>query len=88
LLSTDGVPDVPFSGTQASSDARGYAVIGAVSPFSTFDARVNTNRASLQTTVSNPVQRVVLTDGAIGYVHFDTTHGRNALVVLRLPSGK
>ncbi|WP_455778163.1 fimbria/pilus outer membrane usher protein [Burkholderia stabilis] len=88
LVSTDGVADVPFSGSQTHSDGRGYAVLGAISPFSTFDARVNTNRASLQTTVANPVQRVVLTDGAIGYVHFDTAHGESALVALMLPSGK
>ncbi|WP_199029210.1 fimbria/pilus outer membrane usher protein [Ralstonia sp. ASV6] len=88
LVSSDGVPDVAFSGSQARTDARGYAVIGSVAPFNPYDARVNTNAMSLETTVANPVQRVVLTDGAIGFLRFDATHGSNALVALTLPSGK
>ncbi|ANJ75577.1 fimbrial biogenesis outer membrane usher protein [Ralstonia insidiosa] len=88
LVSSDGVPDVAFSGSQARTDARGYAVIGSVAPFNPYDARVNTKAMSLETTVANPVQRVVLTDGAIGFLRFDATHGSNALVALTLPSGK
>nr|WP_212635776.1 fimbria/pilus outer membrane usher protein [Ralstonia insidiosa] len=88
LVSSDGVPDVAFSGSQARTDARGYAVIGSVAPFNPYDARVNTKVMSLETTVANPVQRVVLTDGAIGFLRFDATHGSNALVALTLPSGK
>ncbi|OLL28250.1 fimbrial protein [Burkholderia sp. SRS-W-2-2016] len=88
LVSTDGVSDVPLTGTQAKTNRAGYAVIGAVSPFDTFNAQVNTNKLALDTQVTNPVQRLVLTDGAIGYVHFDAARGRNALVELNDADGK
>lgn len=88
LVSADGVPGVAFAGTQARTDSRGYAVIGSVAPFNIYDARINTKRTSLETTVNNPVQRVVLTDGAIGFLRFDTTHGSNVLVALIDAAGK
>ncbi|MFD0878766.1 fimbria/pilus outer membrane usher protein [Variovorax dokdonensis] len=88
LVSTDGVAEVPLFGGQARTNDRGYAVIGSISPFNTYDARVNTNKLSLQTQVTHPVQRLVLTDGAIGYVHFDAAEGRNVQAVLALPDGK
>ncbi|WP_233856745.1 fimbria/pilus outer membrane usher protein [Paraburkholderia sp. HD33-4] len=87
LVSTDGVANVPLTGSQASTNASGLAVIGSVSPFDTFDARVNVNKMSLDTQVTNPVQRLVLTDGAIGYVHFDAARGRNLLVTLASAEG-
>lgn len=88
LVSTDGVPGVPLTGGQAKTNAAGYAVIGSVSPFDTFDAQVNTNKLALDTQVTNPVQRLVLTDGAIGYVHFDAARGRNVLIELSGSDGK
>nr|WP_322013507.1 fimbria/pilus outer membrane usher protein [Paraburkholderia sp. J12] len=88
LVSTDGVPGVPLTGSQAKTNGAGYAVIGSISPFDTFYAQVNTNKLALDTEVTNPVQRLVLTDGAIGYVHFDTARGRNALVDLSGTDGK
>jgi outer membrane usher protein PapC len=88
LVSTDGVPGVPLTGSQAKTNGSGYAVIGSISPFDTFYAQVNTNKLALDTQVTNPVQRLVLTDGAIGYVHFDAARGRNALVELSGADGK
>lgn len=88
LVSTDGVPGVPLTGSQARTNGSGYAVIGSISPFDTFYAQVNTNKLALDTQVTNPVQRLVLTDGAIGYVHFDAARGRNALVELSGADGK
>ena len=88
LVSTDGVPDVPLTGSQAKTNKSGYAVIGSISPFDTFYAQVNTNKLALDTQVTNPVQRLVLTGGAIGYVHFDAARGRNALVELSGTDGK
>ncbi|WP_184007940.1 MULTISPECIES: fimbria/pilus outer membrane usher protein [unclassified Paraburkholderia] len=88
LVSTDGVAEVPLTGGQARTNAAGLAVIGSISPFDTFDARVNVNKMALDTQVTNPVQRLVLTDGAIGYVHFDAARGRNVLVALTASDGR
>ncbi|RKF49453.1 fimbria/pilus outer membrane usher protein [Paraburkholderia fungorum] len=88
LVSTDGVPNVALSGSQARTNSAGYAVIGSVSPFDAFDARVNVNKLALDTQVTNPVQRLVLTDGSIGYVHFEAARGRNLLVALTRSDGR
>lgn len=88
LVSTDGVPDVPLFGGQARTNDAGFAVIGSLSPFNTYDARVNTNKLSLETQVAQPVQRLVLTEGAIGYVHFDAARGRNLQVTLAKSDGR
>ncbi|WP_093160355.1 fimbria/pilus outer membrane usher protein [Variovorax sp. YR216] len=88
LVSTDGVPGVPLLGGQARTNGAGYAVIGSVSPFDTFDARINTNKLGLDTQVANPVQRLVLTEGAIGFVNFNAARGRNLLVALSGVDGK
>ncbi|AMP09593.1 type VII secretion system (T7SS), usher family protein [Collimonas arenae] len=87
LVSTDGVSDVAFSG-QVRSNRNGYAVIDSLPAFQAYDARVNMNKLPLNTDVGNPVRRLVLTDGAIGYVNFSVARGRNAYIILSLASGR
>ncbi|WP_179096601.1 fimbria/pilus outer membrane usher protein [Burkholderia pseudomallei] len=82
LVSTDGVPGVPLSGSYARTNARGYAVIDGVSPYNVYDATVSVEKLGLDTDVTNPIQRTVLTDGAIGYIRFNAARGRNVFVTL------
>ncbi|KVT95977.1 fimbrial protein [Burkholderia ubonensis] len=88
LVSTDGVPDVPLSGSLSRTNARGYAVLDSISPYNVYDATVNVEKLPLETQVSNPIQRLVLTDGAIGFVKFSAAHGRNLFLTLSDTGGK
>lgn len=87
LVSTDGVPDVAFSG-QTRSNQAGYAVMDGLPSFQAYEARINMEKLPLNTDVSNPVQRLALTEGAIGYVNFSTARGHNAYVTLTRADGK
>ncbi|MEO6919423.1 MAG: fimbria/pilus outer membrane usher protein [Collimonas sp.] len=87
LVSTDGVPDVAFSG-QVRSNTAGYAVIDSLPAFQAYDARINMNKLPLNTDVGNPVRHLALTDGAIGYVNFSVARGRNAYIILSQAGGK
>lgn len=87
LVSTDGVTDVPLSGSLARTNSRGYTVLDSISPYNVYDATVNVEKLPLEVQVSNPIQRMVLTDGAIGFVKFSAAHGRNLFVTLSDASG-
>ena len=87
LVSTDGVPDVAFTG-QTRSNQAGYAVMDGLPSFQAYEARINMEKLPLDTEVSNPVQRLALTEGAIGYVNFSTARGHNAYVALMRSDGK
>lgn len=87
LVSTDGVPDVAFTG-QARTNKDGYAVMDGLPSFQAYEARVNMEKLPLNTEVTNPIQRLALTEGAIGYVNFATGQGHNALVVLTQANGQ
>ncbi|WP_336347752.1 fimbria/pilus outer membrane usher protein [Pseudomonas monsensis] len=87
LVSTDGVADVAFTG-QTRTNRNGYAVMDGLPSFQAYEARVNVEKLPLNTEVSNPIQRLALTEGAIGYVNFATGQGRNAFVVLTRLGGK
>ncbi|MGZ9667419.1 fimbria/pilus outer membrane usher protein [Pseudomonas sp. GNP014] len=87
LVSTDGVADVAFTG-QTRTNRNGFAVMDGLPSFQAYEARVNVEKLPLNTEVSNPIQRLALTEGAIGYVNFATGQGRNAFVVLTRLGGK
>ncbi|MBL3967711.1 fimbrial biogenesis outer membrane usher protein, partial [Burkholderia sp. KCJ3K979] len=88
LVSTDGVPDVPLSGTLTHTDSRGYAVLDGISPYNVYDATVNVEKLPLEVQVTNPIQRMVLTDGAIGFVKFSAARGSNLYLTLTDAAGK
>jgi outer membrane usher protein len=87
LVSTNGVPDVALTG-QVHSNKNGYAVLDGVPSFQGYDARINMEKLPLNTEVSNPVQRLALTEGAIGYVDFAARQGLNAYIVLTRSDGR
>lgn len=62
LVSTDGVPDVAFTG-QTRTNRDGYAVMDGLPSFQAYEARVNVEKLPLNTEVSNPIQRLALTEG-------------------------
>ncbi|PRF25666.1 fimbria/pilus outer membrane usher protein [Burkholderia multivorans] len=88
LVSTDGVRDVPLSGTLTHTDSRGYALLDGISPYNVYDAAVNVEKLPLEVQVSNPIQRMVLTDGAIGFVQFSAARGSNLYLTLTDAAGK
>ncbi|WP_176158161.1 fimbria/pilus outer membrane usher protein [Burkholderia multivorans] len=88
LVSTDGVRDVPLSGTLTHTDSRGYAVLDGISPYNVYDAAVNVEKLPLEVQVSNPIQPMVLTDGAIGFVQFSAARGSNLYLTLTDAAGK
>ncbi|MBU9400579.1 fimbria/pilus outer membrane usher protein [Burkholderia multivorans] len=88
LVSTGGVRDVPLSGTLTHTDSRGYAVLDGISPYNVYDAAVNVEKLPLEVQVSNPIQRMVLTDGAIGFVQFSAARGSNLYLTLTDAAGK
>lgn len=87
LVSTEGVPDVTFTG-QARTNSRGYTVMDGLPSFQAYEARVNLEKLPLKTEVSNPIQRLALTEGAIGYVSFAAAQGHNAYVELIQQNGQ
>ncbi|MBN3792478.1 fimbrial biogenesis outer membrane usher protein [Burkholderia sp. Ac-20353] len=87
VVSTDGVPDVPLSGSFARTNGRGYTVLDSISPYNVYDATVSVEKLPLDVQVTNPIQRMVLTDGAIGFVRFSAARGRNLFVTLADAAG-
>lgn len=87
LVSTDGVPDVAFTG-QARTNSQGYTVMDGLPSFQAYEARVNMEKLPLKTEVTNPIQRLALTEGAIGYVNFAAAQGHNAYVELIQKNGQ
>lgn len=87
LVSTDGVPDVAFTG-QSRTNRNGYAVMDGLPSFQPYEARVNMDKLPLNTEVSNPIQRLALTEGAIGYISFAAGRGQNVYIVLTHADGQ
>jgi outer membrane usher protein FimD/PapC len=89
LVSTDGVPGVPLVGTRTQTGARGYATLDSLPAYEVYDAAVDVEQMPLDVHVDHPIRRVVLTEGAIGYVEFPAARGRTLFVTLgaRVPFG-
>ncbi|WP_179404261.1 fimbria/pilus outer membrane usher protein [Burkholderia guangdongensis] len=89
LVSTDGVPNVPLAGARTQTGARGYATLDDLLPYEAYDAAIDVERLPLDVHVDHPIRRVVLTEGAIGFVAFPAARGRTLYVTLgpRVPFG-
>lgn len=79
LASTDGVEGVAFAGL-ARSNKNGHVVVDGVPSFQAYEARINVNELPLDIEVVNPVQRMTLTEGAIGHASFAAGRGYNAFI--------
>lgn len=92
LVSTDGVSGVPV-GRNGSRDIKtnafGIAVVPGVAGFYRTSTEINVNNLPDNVEASgSPVAEAALTDGAIGYRHFDMLQGEKMLAILRMANGK
>ena len=89
LLDTDGVPGIPIRGYSAPtlSNAFGKAVVVDVGSYYRNQFSVDLNTLPENAEVSQSVAQATLTEGAIGYRHFDVIAGEKAMAVVRLADG-
>ncbi|HEY3591013.1 MAG TPA: fimbria/pilus outer membrane usher protein [Buttiauxella sp.] len=92
LVSTDGVSGVPVGGNgngRIKTNAFGITVVPGVAGFYRTSTEINVNNLPDNVEVSgSPVAEAALTEGAIGYRHFDMLQGEKLLAVLRLADGQ
>lgn len=89
LLDTDGVPGIPIRGYSAPilSNRFGKAVMVDVSNYYRNQFSIDLNALPETAEVTNTVAQATLTEGAIGYRHFDVISGQKAMAVVRLADG-
>ncbi|ECG6644840.1 fimbrial biogenesis outer membrane usher protein, partial [Salmonella enterica subsp. enterica serovar Kentucky] len=77
LVDTDGIADVPVSGngSPTSTNIFGKAVIADVGSYSRSLARIDLNKLPEKAEATKSVVQITLTEGAIGYRHFDVVSG-------------
>lgn len=89
MVDTDGVPDVPVRGYGATvySNRFGTSVLSDVNSYYRNSAKIDLEKLNDNTEVRRSVAEVTMTEGAIGYRHFDVISGNKAMVVIRLEDG-
>lgn len=89
MLDTDGVAGVPVRGYGAAvrSNLFGKAVIPDVNSYYRSQFNIDINKLGDDVDALNTVEQVTLTEGAIGYRHFNIVQGAKALVHVRLANG-
>ncbi|MBL5905347.1 outer membrane usher protein [Serratia fonticola] len=89
LLDTDGVPGIPIRGYSSPtlSNAFGKAVIVDVGSYYRNQFSIDLNTLPENAEVSQSVAQATLTEGAIGYRHFEVIAGEKAMAVVRLADG-
>ncbi|NIA32170.1 outer membrane usher protein [Serratia marcescens] len=89
LLDTDGVPGIPIRGYSAPtlSNAFGKAVVVDVGSYYRNQFSIDLNTLPENAEVSQTVAQATLTEGAIGYRHFEVIAGEKAMAVVRLADG-
>lgn len=89
LLDTDGVPGIPIRGYSAPtlSNAFGKAVVVDVGSYYRNQFSIDLNALPENAEVSQTVAQATLTEGAIGYRHFEVIAGEKAMAVVRLADG-
>ncbi|HGP1029841.1 TPA: outer membrane usher protein [Serratia marcescens] len=89
LLDTDGVAGIPIRGygSPTLSNAFGKAVVVDVGSYYRNQFSIDLNTLPENAEVSQSVAQATLTEGAIGYRHFDVIAGEKAMAVIRLADG-
>ncbi|WP_037410051.1 fimbria/pilus outer membrane usher protein, partial [Serratia sp. S4] len=89
LLDTDGVPNIPIHGYSSPtlSNAFGKAVVVDVGSYYRNQFSIDLNALPENADVSQSVAQATLTEGAIGYRHFEVIAGEKAMAVVRLADG-
>lgn len=90
LVDTDGVPDVPIGGygSTVNSNRLGKAVVTDVTSYYRNNIQIDVNKLADNAQATNSVLQGTLTEGAIGYRHFDVIAGEKAMATVRLADDK
>lgn len=89
MIDTDGVSGVPVKGygSVVHSNFFGKAVLSDVNNYYRNAARIDLDKLNDKTEVTRSVTELTMTEGAIGYRHFDVISGEKAMATIRLADG-
>ncbi|HAT4517052.1 TPA: outer membrane usher protein [Serratia marcescens] len=89
LLDTDGVAGIPVRGygSSTASNRWGKVVVTDVNSYYRNKASIDLDRLNSNAEAIESVVQATLTEGAIGYRHFDVIAGEKAMVVIKLADG-
>ncbi|AHG22483.2 fimbrial assembly protein [Chania multitudinisentens RB-25] len=89
LIDTDGVAGVPVGGygSTVNSNYFGKAVVADVSSYYRNSVRIDVDKLADNAQATNSVVQGTLTEGAIGYRHFEVIAGEKVMAVIRLADG-
>lgn len=89
LVDTDGVPNIPISGYNVPtlSNRFGTAVTPDIRDYYRNRISVDLNKLPQNADVLDSVKTITLTQGAIGYQHYDVVSGEKGMVMLKTANG-
>ncbi|OMQ23686.1 fimbria/pilus outer membrane usher protein [Serratia oryzae] len=87
MIDTDGVSGVHINNGRTKSNLFGIAVISDVVSYSNTDTRIDVNKLADDVEVITPVVQGTLTEGAIGYRHFEVAKGSKLMAIIKLADG-
>lgn len=89
LVDTDGVSGVPVGGygSTVNSNLFGKAVVSDVTSYYRNTIRIDVDKLADNAQATRSVVQGTLTEGAIGYRHFEVIAGDKAMAVIRLADG-
>lgn len=89
MLDTDGVGGVPVRVTGATTRTNmfGKAVVSDVNSYYRSQASIDLNNLPDNVEATRSVVQATLTEGAIGYRHFNVISGQKAMAVIRMADG-
>lgn len=89
LVDTDGISDVPVKsiGAITRTNAFGKAVLPDINDYYRSSASIDLDQMPDNAEALRSIQQLTLTEGAIGYRHFDVVSGQKAMAVIRLQDG-
>lgn len=89
LVDTDGVAEVPVGGygNTVNSNIFGKAVVVDVNSYYRSSVRIDVDKLADNAQATGSVLQGTLTEGAIGYRHFEVVAGEKAMAVIRLADG-
>ncbi|MFM4814476.1 fimbria/pilus outer membrane usher protein [Aeromonas dhakensis] len=91
MVDTDGAADIPIkgSGPSVKTNVSGKAVLADLSSYYRHSISVDVNELGRDVEyIGSPVKTGTLTEGAIGYHHFDMLSGAKRLTQITLANGK
>ncbi|WP_241575642.1 fimbria/pilus outer membrane usher protein [Rosenbergiella nectarea] len=77
LVDTNHISDITFNHHQARSNSMGLGVLPGVMSYQTVDTYVDSDSLNTQRHSQHTIRSITLTEGAIGYEHFDVRGGSN-----------